>query len=281
MTAIALRQRILAEAAVRLLFHDRAPLVTVFPDDWVPNDPGTFWSGLDVDWLELTDTSGLRRGSRVPADDLTYPVEQELSELDAENFAAAEQLIGAGRTLDHLLTRNDRVASQTLDEALTSVSFAERERALQARLDTLRAVGLIERQLKKVKIRGPGKGVTLSSDSGSFAVTVENRLDHAVTVSVDAVSLGDVRVEPTNPIELTAHGRQTVLLDAVASSPGVHYVRLLVTDETGTPLGAAQRVPIRSAQVSDVIWLILGVGVGLLFLAIALRVVRRIRSERR
>ena len=32
--------------------------------------------------------------------------------------------------------------------------------------------------------------------------------------------------------------------------------------------------------MSQVIWLILGVGVGLLFLAIAVRLVRRIRSER-
>ena len=39
-------------------------------------------------------------------------------------------------------------------------------------------------------------------------------------------------------------------------------------------------LPVRSAQVSQVIWLILGVGVGLLFLAIAVRLVRRIRSER-
>lgn len=281
LSAIALRQRILAEAAVRLLFHDRAPLVTVFPDDWRPEDPQAFWSGMDVPWLQLTDTKGLGRAEPLAADELTYPVDQELAELAEENFAAVEQLIGAGRTLDHLLTRNDEVASQTLDEALTSVSYAERRQSLQSRLDTQQAVSLIQRQLRKVKIRGPRKGVTLSSDSGSFAVTVENRLDHPVTVSVDAVSLGDVTVEPTNPIELTAHGRQTVLLDAVAATAGVHYVRLLVTDETGTPLGAAQRVPIRSAQVSEVIWLILGVGVGLLFVAIALRVVRRVRSEGR
>ncbi len=60
----------------------------------------------------------------------------------------------------------------------------------------------------------------------------------------------------------------------------MQYARVVVTDEAGTPLGAAQRVAIRSAQVSGVIWLILGVGVGLLFLAIAIRLVRRIRRER-
>lgn len=69
-------------------------------------------------------------------------------------------------------------------------------------------------------------------------------------------------------------------LTADATSTGVHYVRVQVTDEEGHPLGASQRVAIRSADVSQVIWLILGLGVGLLFVAIAIRVVRRVRNER-
>jgi hypothetical protein len=81
-------------------------------------------------------------------------------------------------------------------------------------------------------------------------------------------------------IELAPGGRQTVFLAARATAPGVQYVRVQVTDVDGTPLGAAQRVAIRSAEVGEVIWLILGTGVGLLFLAIAIRLVRRVRRER-
>lgn len=279
LTEIALRQRILAEAAVRLLFHDRTPLVMALPTAWRSAQPATFWSGLDVPWLRLTDTDGLRGGAKLPADRLQVPVEQELTRLDPENFDAAAQLIAAGDTLDQILPRNDGVAGLVLDQALTSVSYAERERALEARSQTLRAVEWINRRLSQIRIRAP-RGVTLSSPSGSFAATVSNRLDHPVRVSIDPISQGEVTVSPPPVLELAAGGRQTVLLDATTSRPGVHYVRLVVTDETGTPLGAAQRVPIRSAQVSDVIWLILGTGVGLLFVAIAVRVVRRIRSER-
>ena len=137
----------------------------------------------------------------------------------------------------------------------------------------------IGRRLERVRIRAP-RGVTLSSASGTFSATVTNRLDQAVTVWLRTDSLGDVEVEPSEAIELAAGSRQTILLDADTTSPGVQYARVVVTDEDGTPLGAAQRVAIRSAQVSGVIWLILGVGVGLLFLAIAIRLVRRIRSER-
>jgi hypothetical protein len=51
-----------------------------------------------------------------------------------------------------------------------------------------------------------------------------------------------------------------------------------VTDLDGNPLGASVELPIRAAQVSRVIWLIMGGAVGLLFLAIVLRLVRRIRG---
>jgi len=279
LSELALRQRFLAEAAVRLLFHDRTPLLTVLPPEFVPNSPSTFWSGLEAPWLELTDTDNLGRGRRVPADEITYPVEQELTELDPENFTVAEQLIAAGRTLDNVLPRNDIVARQVLDEALTSLSFTERDRTIESRRDTAAAIEWIGQRLERVRIRAP-RGVTLSSAAGTLGTTVTNRLDQPVTVWLRTTSLGDVDVETSDPIELAAGSRQTVLLQASASSPGVHYVRVMVTDQDGKPLGASQRVAIRSAQVSEVIWLILGVGVGLLFLAIAIRIWRRVRSER-
>ena len=276
---LAMRQRFLAEAAVRLLFHDRTPLLGVLPAEFVPTSPISFWSGLEAPWLELTDTDDLGSGRRVPAGEITYPVEQELTELDPENFAAAEQLIEFGRTLDNVLPRNDVVADQVLDEALTSLSYTERDRTIESRRDSAEAVGWIGQRLERVRIRAP-RGVTLSSAAGKIGTTVTNQLDQPVTVWLRTTSLGDVEVETSDPIELAAGSRQTVLLEASASSPGVHYVRIMVTDQAGTPLGASQRVAIRSAQVSGVIWLILGVGVGLLFLAIAIRIWRRVRSER-
>jgi len=276
---IALRQRLLAEAAVRLLFHDRTPLLVVLPGNWQPDNPSSFWSGLDPDWLELTDTDDLGTGPEVAAEEIITPVEQELTALDPENFEASRALIEVGRRLDNVLPRNDRIASQTFDEALTSISYAQRDRAPEARIDTLESVSWIERRLARIRVRAP-RGVTLSSATGSFPTLVTNQLDHPVRVMLEAISLGDVRVETSAPLELAAGSRQTVLLNADAGSPGVHYVRIRVTDENGNPLGAARRVAIRSAEVSQVIWVILGLGVGLLFVAIAIRVVRRVRSER-
>ena len=59
----------------------------------------------------------------------------------------------------------------------------------------------------------------------------------------------------------------------------MHNVTLLLTDADGTPLGSSDQLPIRSAQVSNVIWVIMGAGVLLLFVAILLRLVRRIRGR--
>ena len=72
-----------------------------------------------------------------------------------------------------------------------------------------------------------------------------------------------------------------MLLNARTGQLGIHNVTLVVTDTEGTPLGSSDTVPIRAAQVSAVIWLILGTGVALLFGAIAVRLIRRVRAATR
>ena len=277
---LALRQRFLAEAATRLLFHGGTPVLLEVPDSFAPDSPSSFWEGLqDVPWLELTDTADLPAGEPLDGAGLDYPSSEELRQLDPDNFTVAEQLIARGATLDNVLPGTETVAAQTVDEALTSLSYSEQAQALESRISTGRSVEWIQRRLDKIRIRAP-RGVTFSSNAGEFAPTVTNRLDQPVRVQLRTVSLGEVEVEDSDVIELAPGGRQTVLLAARATAQGVQYVRVQVTDEEGTPIGAAQRVAIRSAEVSQVIWLILGTGVGLLFLAIAIRLVRRVRRER-
>ncbi|HYH33761.1 MAG TPA: DUF6049 family protein [Nocardioides sp.] len=276
---VALRQRLLAEAAVGVLAGRRTPLVVVLPPTWIPDNPLSFFSGLEVDWLELTDAPSLESGRELDAERLDYPAEHRAAELPAANFEAADQLVTAGRTLANVLANDEGLDRQVADEALTSLAYGNRPVAEEVRELVLGSTEWLTRRAAAVKVRAP-RGVTLSSASGGFATTVVNRLDQPVTVSLDAVTDATLTVETPPTIDLAPRGSQTVVLDAHATAPGVHYVQLVVTDDTGTPLGSSARLPVRSAQVSQVIWLILGVGVGLLFLAIAVRLVRRIRSER-
>ena len=99
-----------------------------------------------------------------------------------------------------------------------------------------------------------------------------------VRIAADSVD-GEVEVDVGDQLVLAPRSQTTILLDAHATAPGVHNVNLSVTDLEGTPLGSSVEVPIRSGQVSEVIWVILGAGGGLLFLAIVLRLVRRIRNR--
>ena len=61
---------------------------------------------------------------------------------------------------------------------------------------------------------------------------------------------------------------------------GVHTVTLQLTNKAGTPLGSSDQFPMRAEQVSQLIWVIIGAGVGLLFAAIVVRLVRRVIRSR-
>lgn len=280
--AIALRQQILSEAAVRLLSPGRKPLVVALPVDGLPSGAIGFFQGLDVDWLDLTDLDGLdpRAGGTVAQRRLDYPESQVRRELDAANFASAAALVDSGTTLQNVLLRNDEVAAAVADEALSTLSYAARDHPDAARVAADRSRGWIARQLGRIRIQAP-RAVTLSSSRGQFAVTLTNSLDHPVSVRVEAVLDAPMRISGPETIQIAANSRTSVLLDASTPRLGVSNVQLLVTDEDGTPLGSSDELPIRSGQVSQVIWLIMGAGVALLFGAIVVRLVRRLRRARR
>lgn len=282
LAAVALRQRIVSEAALRLLAPERRPLVVVLPQDWTPTGTTGFFEGLDIGWLRLTtvaEVSG-RLGREVPVDRLDYPPAQARRELDGANLTSAATLIRAGETLQNVLSGNETVGSVVADEALTGASYSSRPHPNAARAATDRSRVWIEDQLRSIQITAP-RAVTLSSASGRFAATLTNGLDQTVTVSVEAQTEQSLRVSVPETIEIGPNGRTTVLLNASAKTLGVHNVTLVVTDGDGTPLGSSDSVPIRSAQVSDVIWVILGTGVALLFGAIAVRLFRRVRAARK
>ena len=276
-----MRQRILAEAAVRVLANPDEPLVVLLPSGWSPDASTGFFDGLDVPWLRMTTVADIasHRGEPVAADALSYPSRREARELDGTPFTSARALMRAGTTLQDVLGPDAPVASSVSDQAMTTLSFGNRRHPLLVRLGLERSRALIDQQLRSISIQAP-PAVTLSSASGRFAATLSNSLDQKVTVQVQAMTGPGVRVEGPRQIEIGPHASYTVLLTASTARLGVHNITLVVTDSAGVPLGSSARVPVRSAQVSRVIWLILGTGVSLLFGAIALRLVRRVRAAR-
>ena len=171
------------------------------------------------------------------------------------------------------------MAAEIAEEALTGVSYTARQAQLSSRAGLNRSRGWVQDRLQSVEIGAP-PGVTLSSATGDFVATVTNRLDQPVTVLIEARSDSGIEITPPEPVELAPKSRTSVLLQARTSEASVHNVTLLLTDADGTALGSSDRLPIRSAQVSNVIWVIMGTGVVLLFGAILLRLVRRIRGRK-
>jgi hypothetical protein len=253
----------------------------MLPSGWNPEGLTGFFPGLDVPWLKLTDIDSVttERAERVDPDQLDYPESQDARELDAANFASADALIRIGGTLDQVLIRNDQLSDDVLSEALNGLSYASREHPDASRAEADRAREHISRQLASIRVDAP-PAVTLSSTTGRFSATIANNLDHPVRVRVESLADEPLEISDTDPIDIAAGGRSSVLLEAATSQLGVHNVELVVTSEDGTPLGSSARLPVRSAQVSQVIWLILGTGVALLFGAIVVRLVRRVRRAR-
>lgn len=277
---LAIRQRIVSEAAIRVLTPARKPLIVVFPATWRPDPVDGFFDGLDLDWLNLTSVSSAmqRDGTAVAEDRLGYPESQARLELDASSFTAASSLTRSGATLQNLLTQNDEVADEVADEALATTSYSSRLRPETTRASADASRAWIQERLASVHINAP-KAVILSSGSGRFAATVDNDLDEPVTVRIRALADPPLTVTvPGDSIQLAANSRTTVLLNASSSATGVRSVTLLLTDSEDAPLGSRDDVPIRSNRVSSVIWLIIGVGVALLFGAILVRLVRRVRT---
>nr|WP_246303564.1 DUF6049 family protein [Nocardioides thalensis] len=279
LTGLQLRQRMLSEAAVRLLSPDPAPLVVVLPGSVDPADAGDFWSGLDPRWLDVGTVGQVAAGAteEIGLDDLDYPEDQEDYELPDYLFDQARGLADAGDTLQRMLSRNDTVGDQVRTEALTGASYSARPDPSGTASMLSASEDWIRRVQARVRISAP-PGVTLSSADGSFAVTVRNQLKQPVTVRISADTEDGIAIESGDPVELAPNSRTTVVLDAHTDALGVHNVRLAVTDIEGNSLGATAVVPVRSGQVGEIIWWFIGGGCGILFVAIAIRLVRRIRG---
>ncbi|GAB7006549.1 hypothetical protein JCM18899A_40220 [Nocardioides sp. AN3] len=277
---VPLRQRVLAEAAVRALDPAQAPLIVTLPDRWRPADPAGFVQGLSQPWLQVAGLSAATAGQVAPQIDpkaLRYPSSSVHDELTGRSFLAAEALIRTGRSLQRVLTRNDTVASEVVDEALTTLGHSARVGGTND--EAVASRGWIETQLAGIRVQAPS-AVTLSGSSGRFAATVVNGLDEPVTVAIHALTDPGIAISAPKSVQVAGSGRATVLLDASQAQAGVHNVSLQIVDTQGERTGGSAYVPIRAAQVSKIIWLFLAVGGALLFGAIAVRLVRRVRTAR-
>jgi Family of unknown function (DUF6049) len=270
---LALRQRILAEAAVRFL-DEQQPLVVRIPEGFQHPMP-SFFTGLDVPWLRLTTVDDATAGAAddVDPDTLRAP-DPAAPQLGPHVYDAASATLDQGRILQSVIPGNLTLGRTLFTEVSGNASYAaadDRFGAL-ARMETTSR--WVTDNLQGIELAAP-ESVTLASSSGRFSALVSNTLDVPVTVKVRALSDPNLKVTGGETVQLPPHGQTSVLLKAATQVPGVHTVTLELTNQAGQPLGSSDPFPIRAVQVSRLIWVIIGAGLALLFAAIVVRLTRR------
>ncbi len=279
LSSLALRQRVLSEAALRLL-ADQQPLVVQLPTSREHGLRPSFFSGLEVPWLRLTTLDGAIAGptgtmsaTRLRAQERDDP------QLSARLYDEANQTIAHGATLQSVLVGNTVLRREIFDETAGNTSYTAAREPFAA-LGRVRATSTwVTDNLGSVDLAAPPT-VTLASANGHFSALVSNALDVPVSVKVRAVADPQMKITGGEKVDLPPHGRTSVLLNASTHTLGVHTVTLELTNRAGTPLGAQDTFPIRAETVSRLIWVIIGAGVVLLFGAIVVRLTRRVLRSR-
>lgn len=282
--ALALRQRVIADAALRLPEGNTSPMVVELPSDWNPGagwQLADFFKELNQPWLNLVtlDSSEFSIDPQFTAA-LAYPRSVRKAELPAGNIESAETLIGTTGILDQLLLTENTVQHDLSGIALTAVSYHARADQAVARQQVLGTEAVVRGVLGQVSVIGTDF-VTLSGGSGTLAVTLVNGLDHPIMVGVEPETTNPgVTIDSTEPFEM-APGQRTVLrLQAESSGIGVDQIALTPVAADGTPLGTPLSFRLRTSQVGNLIWGVLGAGGLLLVVMIARRIRRGLREHK-
>ncbi len=283
--ALALRQRIISDAALRLgESRSSTPLVVQLPDDW---DPGAGWQlaeffdSLDQPWLNLVPlTPDTDPSTPIFSASLGYPGSARRAEIPAVNVGAGRTLIQTTTVLAKLLRSKNTIAHDLAAIAFEAVSYNARGEELNARQQVLSVDLNMRATLAKVQVIGTDF-VTLSGGSGTLAVTLVNGLDQPVVVGVKPQSSSkDVRIDSTEAVRM-APGERTVLrLHAESSGVGVTKVVLSPVTADGTRLGTPLTFRLRTSPVGKLIWAVLGAGGLLLVVMIARRIRKGLRDHR-
>ena len=281
--ALAVRQRVLSDAALRAQEGSSSPLVVELPDDWDPGPGGQtadFFGGLDLPWLDLVPLGRADEGTPSFDAALGYPAAERRAEVQLANVSATRALVSTANAMGQLLRSTNDVQHALTGIALDAVSYHARRDEDLAREQVLATDAAMQDRLQKVSVIGTDF-VTLSGGSGTLTVTVVNQLDQPITVGIrPRATSPDVHIQTPKPLEM-APGQRTVLrLRARASSIGVHEVTLTPVTAEGSELGTPLTFSLRTSQVGRLIWGILVAGGGLLVVMILRRIRRGIREHR-
>ncbi len=287
---IQLRQRFAAETALLALDTTSTAPITVaaVPSrgfDVQGSATGVLMEGLTLPWVTPI---GLDQVTGEPTATVPVPPTKPAGTvLNAAQLESVRKLDQDINTYNALVT-NTAAAKARLDKSLVR-SASLSWRGYPAESDRFRAYQryVRESEFRKVHlVTDDGGGdtvVTLSSSKGQFPLTVANELTRPVRVGLQIESLNrdDLSVEPIEPVVIRGGNRQTFNIRASAEQNGLIRARAHIVTVNGERLGAPLELDIRAAQYGTVGWVLVGAAVALLFGTSAIRIYRRIRTEKK
>ncbi len=288
-TALGMRQRILAETAVRSLRGQTRPLVALLPPSWDPGpewESSAFFAGLDAPWIQATGLGDLAAqagagGPQATDEEFRYLRAQRRAEVPVRIVDHVREVTRSAGLLDDTLVDDDTTGPRLARQALLSASFYARRHPRPAAQRLSGIEDLIDSWLRRIRIAAP-PFVISSSEQGSFLVPVTNGLDQRVRVALGARVTGTgLEVTAPGPAELPPGTRRPFRMEIRSTAVGVHRVALDLVTGDGERLYAGPQVPVRTSRVGLVVWVVMGIAAAVFLAAIVVRVVRRVRRRRR
>jgi hypothetical protein len=284
-----LRVRWLSPVSLNDLTPDEIPVVEGTPllddaegEDAAPADPGADPGdpGVDLGDDPGVDETVVPDGEATSALALSYPARQLQAEVPRRVFRAARRLTSTGAVLGGVVAGSDAVGPRVERQAMLGLSFHTRGSAPGATGRLRAADTILEAMLRDIEVLAP-RFVRMASANGSFLVPVVNGLDVPVRVQLRAeVTEPGLRLEVPDPVEVPALSRQPIRVAVVAETIGIRSVRVDLVTVDGERLYAGPTFSVRSSQVGQWVWVVMAVGSALLFVAIAVRIHRRVRTRR-
>ena len=279
---LALRQRVLSEAALEATKGDETPrpVVLDIPATWNPGPhwrAADFFDGLQTSWLRL---APLPTSNTIPTYDgeLAYGSEQRAKELGRSNVDATRTLTHTSGVLGRLLANDNSVTERLTGAALQASSLSARPTPRLAANLVLELNATTRAQMDAVEVTG-SDFVTLSGGTGSLTVTLANGLKQPITVGLRArADSRTVKVATPDPVSMQPGQRTTIRLQ-VSSGVGVHDVTIFPVTTAGETTGTPLTFSLRTSQVGRLIWYILAAGGTLLVVMIVRRIVLRLRGH--
>lgn len=282
------RQRLLAETATlaeRGDSDEEAPrrLVVTLPRNWSPNRAGeSLLQKIEsTPWLDLVPASvPLAEAPVAYGGEIRYPKAAARAELDDASMAALQDFSVDSQDYLSMLAEPEDDQLLVSRDLLRGASMAWRRNGDRG-IALLRAARSRFADAKNnLDVLSP-RFVTLSSRSGSFPITIANENDFPVRVTVEVTSRSADRIEvaPLDPITIPPNRRETErpLVEVVRG--GVVQLEVGLSTPAGTSFGQRSGFAVRATDYGLVGWGVLGVGFGLLALAMVLRIIRRLRAR--